>query len=149
MKPMQQNTSLKIVYTDDDVDDRFFFSNALSEIPIENHLTILNDGEQLMHYLHNNYKDIPDILFLDLSMPRKTGIECLFEIKENELLKNINVVMLSTSYKLDIVYENSIIESLLNIGAQGYIRKQSNLEELKKSIQNELIKVVTKKSFNI
>src|ERR1017187_552055 len=97
---------IKILFADDDADDRFFFDKALKEIPIANHLTSVNDGEQLMNYLSGNSENIPDILFLDLSMPRKNGFECLVEIRQNEKFKDIKVIMFSTSYPRDANYEN-------------------------------------------
>ena len=80
-----------ILLADDDIDDRFFFSKALKEIPISTNLTTVHDGEELMHYLEKNSKSLPNILFLDLSMPRKTGFECLYEIKDNEKFKDIPI----------------------------------------------------------
>ena len=64
---------MKILLADDDLDDLFFFKKALSEIPIETELTTAHDGEELMAYLTENSDHLPDVLFLDLSMPRKTG----------------------------------------------------------------------------
>src|SRR5450759_3766148 len=92
---------LNILLADDDTDDCFFFDKALRETPIATHLTIVHDGEQLMDYLSKNSEHLPDVLFLDLSMPRKTGFECLSEIKENKKLKDLPVVMFSTSFPQD------------------------------------------------
>ncbi len=138
-------TPLNILLADDDIDDCFFFEKALGELSIENTLTIVRDGEQLMAYLFENTDKLPDILFLDLSMPRKTGFECLSEIKENEKLKDIAVVMFSTSYVRDINYEQNIITMLYDIGAQEYIRKPSTINQLKEIIKNTLEKIVENK----
>ena len=96
MNTNQQNTPLNILLADDDMDDRIFFDNALKEIPIATTLKTVSNGEQLMEWLFEKVTDLPDVLFLDLSMPRKTGFECLAEIKENEKLKALPVIMFTT-----------------------------------------------------
>jgi len=135
---------LNILLAEDDQDDRDFFYNALKEIPIPTYLTTVNDGDQLMNYLYKNSEQLPDVLFLDLNMPRKNGFECLVEIKENEMLKDIPVVMFSTSYPRDILYENDMINRLLKIGAHDFFRKTENLAQLKEFI-HQVIKSVVRK----
>ena len=142
MKYEVELTPLNILLADDDTDDCFFFDKALKEIPIANHLTSVHDGDQLMKYLFENIEHLPNVLFLDLSMPRKTGFECLSEIKENKMLKNLYVVMFSTSFPRDFDYENNMIKMLFEIGAQDYIRKPSDFKELKQVIHNALIKTI-------
>src|ERR1039457_5741545 len=105
MKSKQQHTPLNILLADDDADDRFLFEKALKEIPITTHLTTVHDGDQLINYLSENSEHLPDLLFLDLSMPRKTGFECLSEIKENKKLNDLPVIMFSTSFTHGINYE--------------------------------------------
>ena len=141
---------LNILLADGDSDDCFFFEKALKEIPIKTNLTIVHDGEQLMNYLLENSSSQggTDIIFLDLSMPRKTGFECLQEVKENDRLKHIHVVMLSTSYPRDMAYEQGLIKTLNGIGAANFIRKPSDYLQIKDLIHNELIKVIEKTSLN-
>lgn len=136
------NAPLNILFADDDVDDRFFFEKATREIPIDTNLQMVKDGEELMDYLLRDLEQLPDVLFLDLSMPRKSGFECLAEIRENEKLKNMPVVMFSTSYTSDLNYEQSMIEVLYNMGARDFIRKPSDFSKLKLEIHNALIKVI-------
>ena len=143
------NSSLapfNILLADDDIDDRFFFSKALKEIPLLTHLTVVHDGEELMNYLEKNTENLPNILFLDLSMPRKTGFECLYEIKDNEKLKNMPVVMFSTSFPSNNTYEQGMIETLKKIGAQDYIRKPGDFKLLKELIHNIITQEIEKKS---
>ena len=142
MKPKQEHAPLNILLADDDTDDCFFFDKALKEIPIATHLTTVHDGEQLMNYLFENFEHLPNVLFLDLSMPRKTGFECLIDIKENKKLKDLPVIMFSTSFPRDINYEQGLIDLLYQIGAQEYIRKPSDFAKLKEVIHNELILIV-------
>ena len=142
MKIRQQDTSINILLADDDKDDRFFFKKALKEISIPTNFNTVNDGEELMEYLDNNIEHLPDILFLDLSMPRKTGFECLIEIKENIKLKEIQVVVFSTSFSRDTTYEMGLSNELLKIGAQNYIRKPSDFAQLKNIIELSLTKLL-------
>jgi CheY-like chemotaxis protein len=139
---------LRILLSDDDIDDCSFFNKALQEIPVATDLTIVHDGEQLMNYLSKNSEHLPDALFLDLSMPRKNGFECLAEIKENEKLKDLIVIMFSTSFPKDIIYEENMIKLLLKIGAQDYIRKVGDFKLLKTVIHKILNMVAEKKSHN-
>jgi CheY-like chemotaxis protein len=69
--------SINILLADDDTDDCFFFEKALREISITTQLTSVSDGERLMDHLSKNLGKLPDVLFLDLNMPRKSGFECL------------------------------------------------------------------------
>jgi CheY-like chemotaxis protein len=144
MKTSPELTTLHVMLADDDIDDRFFFDKALKEIPIPSRLTTVNDGEHLMNYLIAHYNDLPDVLFLDLSMPRKTGIECLSEIKDNVKLKDLPVIMISTSFPRDNKYEQNIIKTLFSIGALDYIRKPGDYQKLKQVIHEALIKVTGK-----
>jgi len=139
---------LQILLADDDRDDRFLFREALSELPIATNLETVHDGEQLMSYLSEHEDNLPDVLFLDLNMPRKNGFECLTEIKLNDKLRHIPVVMFSTSYPRDVHYEQDIIKMLYKIGAQDYIRKPSNFTGLKQAIHDTLLKIENSASLN-
>jgi CheY-like chemotaxis protein len=143
-----QNTPppLHILLAEDDTDDRFFFTKAVNEIAIDTHLTTVADGEQLMNYLEEHVKNLPDILFLDLSMPRKSGFECLAEIKENDQLKDLQVVVVSTSFPRDKNYEQRIVNILLDIGANEFIRKPGDFEQLKALINGSLLRFIELKN---
>ena len=137
---------MNILLADDDTDDCFFFEKALREIPIATQLTMVNNGERLMDYLSKNIEHLPDVLFLDLNMPRKSGFECLTEIKENSKLKDIPVIMFSTSYTMDPNYEQSMIDVLHKLGSQDYIRKPGDFSKLKELIHQSLIKLIEKRT---
>lgn len=122
---------LNLLLADDDKDDRFFFNKVLQELSIRSKLTTVEDGEKLMHYLSKNYKNLPNILFLDLNMPRKNGSECLSEIKNNNKLKELPVVIYSTSLHEDVA------DLLYQKGAHYYVRK-SDIVELKKVLEHVL-----------
>ncbi len=126
---------LNILLADDDTDDCIFFKQAVEELKIPTHLTAVHDGEQLMDYLSEyslraqNLAPLPDVLFLDINMPRKNGKECLTEIKLNNKLKQLPVIMFSTSY------EKEVVNLLYNNGAQYFIRKPVDFSQFKKIIQ--------------
>jgi CheY-like chemotaxis protein len=117
----------RVLLADDDSDDRFFFARTLSELPIPTQLTTIEDGEELMNYLTENHNMLPDIIFVDLNMPKKNGIECLSEIKNTEKLKLLPVVMISTSVLDDVA------DLIYEAGAHYYVRK-TNVADLKKNL---------------
>jgi CheY-like chemotaxis protein len=145
----QKQLPLNILLADDDADDRSFFEKALKGIPIDTTLTAVYDGEQLMEYLTNTLDSLPDVLFLDLSMPRKGGFECLTEMKDNIQLNSIPVVMFSTSYNQNFDFEQSMISVLYKIGVQDYIRKPDTILQLKKLILHSLQKVIKESRMNL
>ena len=123
---------LNILLADDDIDDCAFFKKALEGFPISTYCTAMHDGEQLMKQLTNETNELPNILFLDLNMPRKNGFECLEEIKLNKKLKQLPVIIFSTSFELGVV------NSLYKNGAQHFIRKPSDFSQFKKIIHQSL-----------
>ena len=145
MKVNQVQVPLKILLADDDMDDRIFFDKALQEIPVDTTLHTVNNGEELMKYLTENEDRLPDVLFLDLSMPRKTGFECLAEIKENEKLKTLTVIMFTTSFTRGIELEDNLKTTLSRMGAQEYIRKPGDFAEYRTVIQDALTRVKEKR----
>jgi DNA-binding NtrC family response regulator len=113
---------MDVLLADDDSDDCLLFKDALSEFPISTHLMVVNDGEQLMNLLVGIFK-IPEVLFLDLNMPRKNGFECLSEMKTMQRLQQMPIVIFSTSFDIDIV------KKLYNEGAHYYIRKPNEFRK--------------------
>jgi CheY-like chemotaxis protein len=123
-------TPLHIMLADDDEDDRLFFKEAFEEVKIKYRISVFNDGEQLMDYLYNTDNSLPDIIFLDLNMPRKSGIECLKEIRNDERLKKISVAIYSTSSS-----EQDIEDTFVS-GANVYIKKPNDFNMLKKILSD-------------
>ncbi|MCY7291888.1 MAG: response regulator [Ferruginibacter sp.] len=109
------NTTKFILLADDDADDCLLFSSALDEITVTTNFETVKNGEELMEYL-DKAELLPDIIFLDMNMPRKNGAICLTEIKSIEKLKSIPVIIISTSL------EQSLIEFLYANGAHYFIR---------------------------
>ncbi|MCX6351069.1 MAG: response regulator [Bacteroidetes bacterium] len=82
---------LNILLADDDIDDCRFFKQALEALPNTSTFAEVHDGDELLNYLQKNEEQLPDVLFLDINMPRKNGFECLVEIKKNEKTKVLPV----------------------------------------------------------
>jgi CheY-like chemotaxis protein len=121
--------TLSILLVDDDRDDRDFFAEVLRELPIPSHLITL-DGDQLLEYLFNN--PLPDIIFIDLNMPRINGFECLKEIKDNKELQSLPVIIYSTANN------DNVNDELYRIGADHYLQK-TDLVTLKTTLHYILI----------
>ena len=123
---------LNILLADDDADDCLFFKEAITELIPSTNFTAVHDGEQLMQLLTDETNQLPDVIFLDLNMPRKNGFECLTEIKQNKKLKDLPVVIFSTSFEQDK------ISILFKTGADVYIRKPGNFAQLVQVINHAL-----------
>lgn len=127
---------LNILLADDDKDDCIFFLEALEELELNTHLTTVYNGEQLMQLLNNSSSPLPDILFLDLNMPRKNGFTCLEEIKESDKLKQLPVVIYSTSF------DENIADMLYQKGAHHYICKPPDFSLLKRVIYYSITQTI-------
>lgn len=121
----------KIFLADDDLDDCNSFSESIEELQLSSHLTIVHDGEQLMELL-NETENFPDIIFLDLNMPRKSGFECLKEIKQNNTINIIPIIIISTTL------DNNTINRLYKDGASHFIQKPSDFSQLTNLIYTAL-----------
>lgn len=129
------NEPLHILLADDDEGDRLLFTEALSELEINAEVSIVNNGVELMEWLQMKNNRLPDIIFLDLNMPRKGGIACLQEIRSDERLKDISVAIYSTSDN-----EKDKTEAFHH-GANVYIAKPNNFTELKQVLGKAVMKV--------
>ena len=121
-----------IFLADDDADDCLLFEDALREVAEDTHLTTVLDGIELMDKLEEKVSPPPDMIFLDLNMPRKNGFECLKEIRTDQRLSTIPVIIFSTSSQPEF------IEQVYASGANRYIRKPSSFTELMKVIAEML-----------
>lgn len=92
-----QEDYINIILADDDIDDRLFFTDAFDELKITTKVKTFKDGVYLMDYLNEIDATLPNILFLDLNMPRKSGMECLKEIKQNQRFNDVAIAIYSTS----------------------------------------------------
>ncbi len=141
----QHGKPITILYADDDPEDRMLVEDALEESRLANNLDFVNDGEELMDYLHRRGKyaalrhaPYPGLILLDLNMPRKDGREALQEIKKNPVLRRIPVVVLTTSKAEEDIYRS------YDLGVNGFIVKPVTFESL-----TEIIKILGKYWFEI
>jgi CheY-like chemotaxis protein len=122
---------ITIVIAEDDPDDRFLAKEALEESRLHNIIHFVEDGEELLEYLRREgrYRDRPHtahpgLILLDLNMPRKDGREALREIKSDELLRQIPIVVLTTSKS-----DEDIVRSY-HLGVNSFITKPVTFEGL-------------------
>ncbi len=119
-----------VVLAEDDEDDRLFFTAAFEEIKIKTKVVTYEDGVALMEALNHPDSVMPNILFLDLNMPKKSGLECLKEIKSCDRFKDLAIAIYSTSAS-----EEDIENTFVN-GANIYIKKPSTFNDLKRILCN-------------
>ncbi len=123
---MNKNEPIRILLADDDLEDHTIFQEAFEGIKMNTVVETVKDGVELMRHFEKSEVALPHILFLDLNMPKKSGIECLDEIKKMSSLKDVAIVIYSTSGS-----ERDIEESFVR-GANVYMQKPSDFARLKK-----------------
>jgi CheY-like chemotaxis protein len=122
---------LTILLAEDDPDDCLLFKEALNELQLNTQLRTVGDGEQLMQLL-TGQDPLPDLLFMDINMPLKNGLECLSDIRLDKHLDQLPIVIISTSadkMKTDLFHQN---------GAQHFIHKPNEFYKLKRLINKAL-----------
>ncbi len=124
--------ALKVVLVDDDEDDRLLFKDAIEEVDINTNLLLFGNGQEFMDYISLSGQPLPHLVFLDLNMPIKDGIQCLTEIRSTSTLKDLSVAIYSTSSS-----EKDIEQTFIK-GANIYINKPSDFSKLKKAIREVL-----------
>ena len=136
---------ITIVLADDDPDDRQLTGDAFKENRLANSLDCVEDGEELMDYLHRRGKfsnlsntPLPGLILLDLNMPRKDGREALKELKANPEFRRIPIVVLTTSKA-----EEDILRSY-DLGVNSYITKPVTFKSLV-----EIVKVLGRYWFEV
>ena len=118
-----------VLLADDDANDRILFKDAIDQLGLKISLKMVESGTELMKYLTNKQKVLPDFIFLDLNMQCKNGFECLEEIRSDERFKKISIIIYSTSSRLE-----DINETLIK-GANLYFAKSSTFQELVNRLQ--------------
>ncbi len=127
-----EKTKLHLLLADDDIDDCDFFQDATDELSETLDLTILNDGVKLMEFLLSDSSICPNLIFLDLNMPKKSGMECISEIKSSDKLMHIPIIIYSTSL------DQTVVDSLYDKGAHHYIQKPAEFASIKSVIQKTI-----------
>ena len=138
-----QRKSVTILLAEDDADDRMLVQDAVAEGRLVNELRCVEDGEELMDYLHQRGKHTgaprPGLILLDLNMPRKDGREALREIKADPSLRQIPVVVLTTSKAEEDVFRS------YDLGANSFVTKPvtfQSLVELMKTLNRYWLEIV-------
>jgi len=121
-----------ILIADDDDDDCILFKDAFGELLVSALLSFASNGKDLLAILRNEALQLPDMIFLDLNMPLKNGIECLTEIKSDPRLKDIPLIICSTSA------QQSALDTTYELKADKYIRKPEAFSKLKSAIHQVL-----------
>ncbi len=116
--------NMNILIVDDDAEDRQLFIDAIKDVDPDIKCTTAIDGKQALEDLKNSYNSLPDLIFLDLRMPRFSGKKCLLELKKDELLSPIPVIIYTTSKELEESKE------LRELGAVHFISKPTDPEEI-------------------
>lgn len=124
--------NINILLADDDIADCLLFKEALEELPVSAVLTIVHNGEELIEAITKKGNMFPDVLFLDLNMPRKNGFVSLGEIKRSTELQDLPVIILSTASDVET------IKNVFRDAAHYYISKPPDFLQLKKVIYEAL-----------
>ena len=142
---MSSREPITILMADDDPEDVMLAEDALEEARLANNFYAVGDGEELLDYLHRRgkYSDPadsprPGLILLDLNMPRKNGFEALEELKKDPSLRQIPVVVLTTSRAEEDVYQS------YDLGVNSFISKPVSFDGLV-----EAMKVLGKYWFEI
>lgn len=121
---------MTILIADDDADDRMFLEQAMRQNGYDQGIHFVEDGEDLMDYLRRQgrYNDgnapWPDMLILDLNMPRKNGFQALSEIKDDPKLRRLPVIVMTTSSA-----DEDVVKTY-NLGVNSFVTKPFNFNRL-------------------
>lgn len=131
-----QNPTLIVLMADDDEDDCLLVKSAFQQIGIPHDLRFVDDGRDLLDYLYNkgDFADAekylrPDMILLDLNMPRIDGREALHIIKSDPQLRDIPILILTTST------ERRDINLAKRVGASSFLAKPEVFEDLKEMLE--------------
>lgn len=127
---MKSNRLINILIAEDDPDDQLMAREALTQAQIPSQLQFVDDGEELLDYLYHRGRyastdyPTPDLVLLDLNMPRKSGVEALQEIKSDPELRHIPIVVLTTSKEEEDIYRT------YDLGVNSFITKSITYDSL-------------------
>ncbi|HVK60409.1 MAG TPA: response regulator [Bdellovibrionales bacterium] len=121
---MKAHDERPILLVEDNVDDEELTLRALRKNNIKNEVIVVRDGEEALDYLfargkfsHRNSKEIPQVMLLDLKLPRLSGLDVLAQVRASEITKLVPVVILTSSKE-----DQDLIEGYAH-GANSYVRK--------------------------
>jgi len=121
--------SVELLLVEDNEDDAVIIQEVFADMKLATLIKVVRDGEEALAYLQRKgkYKGVrmPDIVLLDINMPKKNGFEVLEEIKKDARLRSLPVIILTTSRR-----EEDVVRSYAT-GACSYIHKLVDLEQFK------------------
>ncbi|MET0244519.1 MAG: response regulator [Flavitalea sp.] len=121
---MSLKEAIHIMLVDDDREDRELFASAINEFDLGFSLTVVENGTKALDLLAKEETSFPDIIFLDLRMPKISGKNVLIQLKQNPRCAGIPIVILTTST------DNEEAKQLRDLGATHFCSKPSDPEEL-------------------
>jgi two-component system, response regulator len=126
--------AMRLLIAEDDPDDRLLVAEAIDQVHQGKNYVFVEDGEQLLDYLlkkeiGTDQDAAPFVIIVDLNMPKKDGRQAIREIKGHPRLKNIPIVVLTTSM------DDSDILAVYELGVSSYIRKPASFDDLKTIVQ--------------
>jgi len=124
---------LNVLLAEDDSADCLLFEEVLAELPVTVNLFTVTNGEQLLEWLNKEGNKLPDVLFLDLNMPRKNGFAALGEIKRSTKLQDLPVIIFTTAN------DKERIKQVYKDAAHYYIRKPNTFPDLKELVYKVLV----------
>src|SRR5687767_2811945 len=127
---MNDQKNIHILFSDDDPDDALLFTRAVDILDRPVLLSFAEDGRQLLKFLDK--QTLPDLVFLDLNMPFKSGLECLKEIRESRKFDKLPIVVYTTSKSPED------INNCYKLGANLYVVKPFAFEDIIKSVKKIL-----------
>lgn len=113
---------MHILFVDDDTDESYLFNEALEHAGLNIQLSKAKNGDDLLAFLSN--KPLPDLVFIDLNMPYKDGLEALTEIRKNDKFERLPLVIYSTTkndFHIDSSYKH---------GANLFVVKPDNFDRM-------------------
>lgn len=118
----------RILLIEDNPSDVLFIREALAETGTELHLDVVGDGEKGLEFLRNEGTDLPDLVIVDINLPRLEGLEVLEEIRHDPNLRRLPVIVLSTS---DLDRD---IDRAYDLHANAYVVKRHDYTEIVQAI---------------
>lgn len=122
---MKNPKKINIALVDDDSDEKFIFQIALNEIGIDYSFQYFSAPQDFLDFLKNGKKSNPDIVFIDMHMPLKNGLELVQEMRKNSDFDEIKSVIYSNSVS------EVVIQAFKSLGTSDFIVKPPDLSEMK------------------
>jgi CheY-like chemotaxis protein len=122
-----------ILIVDDDGEDRELFREAIAEVDSSIQCFSAKDGKDALRQMNSGLIVLPDYIFLDINMPIMNGRECLIEIKKQSSLRNIPVIMYSTTS------DTKEIKGYYTLGAHDFLIKPHDFKKLVEALNSIIV----------